>query len=56
MKLIKIGQRNTVAVKEINGRIEVDSQVYNEDEMFHDVTLDTEYSNWINDTFKNILK
>lgn len=37
-------------------RIEVDSQKYNEDLMYQDVTLDTAYSNHIKESFDRMFK
>lgn len=37
-------------------RIEVESELYDNDFLLHDVTLDTEYAEWQENTLKNIWK
>ena len=47
----KFKQRG-LEIKEVNGRIEVYSQIYEEDTLYQDVTLDTEFEEYKRNSIK----
>ena len=47
----KFKQRG-LEIKEVNGRIEVYSQIYEEDTIYQDVTLDTEFEEYKRNSIK----
>ena len=60
MKTKELGNGNMITITEKKGKavttIEVNSTLYNDDLMYQNVTLDTEYENWERDQYINLLK